>query len=227
MNSTPNGARLTLLTYGLLAVAGFATPVTASAVMVTWQATGTIDSIVAVIPDELGTVNLGDPFVVTWSFDTHAPLLATRDGIGFAPGKRYEYEASSLEMWVLLGSNPPRHFTYDMSSAALIWLRDDAGDQRIDGQPVDGITFDLQLPDIGRLTVFFRGTDLSMINGPGLPKSPYPGIESSEVRTFALGPVGSRAVAEVLRITVPEPGSLALFSLALIGVGVTRRRRVS
>ena len=104
--------------------------------------------------------------MVTWFFDTDAALLATRP---FAPGTRYDYDNSSLVMTARVGSDPPVHFPFGgspaTSTANRILLRNESGDQLVNGQPADGISFGIVYDGVASIGLAFRTDDLNVVGG--------------------------------------------------------------
>ena len=222
-------------TFGLLATGLLLGPVAADAAVVTWEVRGSITTVSGIVPD-FGAAQVGDPFVVTMSFDTNATLLATRP---FAPGTRYDYDNSSLVMTVQVGSDPPVTFSFGGSASTStfnrILLRDDSGDQLVAGQPADGISFGLLYDGTASIGLVFRTNDLNVVDGPGLPASPYAGMENYPVSNFQwvsqdfdnIWSLAGDDLTSVRRVVaeVPEPGTLALLGLGLVGFSLSRRHR--
>jgi PEP-CTERM motif len=224
-------------TIGILVAGLLIGPVAADAAVVTWEVRGSITTVFGNVP-VFGTAQVGDPFVVTMSFDTSATLLATRP---FPPGTRYDYDNSSLVMTVQVGSGPPVTFPFggsaSTSSFNRILLRDDSGDQLVAGQPADGISFGLLYDGTASIGLVFRTNDLNVVDGPGLPASPYAGMENYPVSNFQwvsqdfnnTWSLAGDDLTSIRRVgaEVPEPGSLALLSLGLVGFGMSRRYRAA
>jgi hypothetical protein len=219
-----------LTSLGMLLLAG--SPA-ANALVVTWEMQGTVTNTDGVVPG-FGTLMVGDPYVLTWSFDTDAVLVLTREGLQFAPGRRHEFDPSSLVMALQVGEGPSVAFSYNPArSNNSLWLRDNSNDQQVDGQSVDGITFSLGTDDSGgSISAIFRTSDTTVVDGPGLPADPYPAMETFAVSVFGYSRssewfVLGDDVAVVRRVgtAVPEPGTLAFFAFALAGLGWTRRKQ--
>jgi hypothetical protein len=79
MKPVGQGSKMKSHILGTLAVVLLTGPMAAGADIVTWEARGNITRIVGAIPG-FESALVGDPYVVTWSFDTEAALLIKREG---------------------------------------------------------------------------------------------------------------------------------------------------
>lgn len=205
------------LTSLLVTIAAIA-PLAAEADLVTWEFTGLLDESTA------AGIDVNDPFKVQVSFDLDAELLLAQTGDRFDPGTRYVYDATDLSILISLPGMADQLLTAT-GDQNILWLRDDSGDRSCCEAPaVDGITFALGGTDYGA-SIIFRGSILDIYDGGALPSTPDPRLLDLELAEFFYqtvdGAVGGRITSAR---AVPEPGTLALLGLGLMGMGFRMRR---
>jgi hypothetical protein len=212
---------------GLVAMGLLAAAMTAKAAMVTWNFQGTVDiiDVRGSIPSCVDTTT-NNAFSFNLQFDTSAAIIKTEAGA--TSGHRYTYDGSSLSLRGFAGDCPEFQPQNGGSGSGMQIM-----DNWVDGNPRDGIFFGLV--DTNNMEWFFgfRGPEyLDIFNGPSLPTDPDPRLLSlSRPWQFQIcQPLDvcnvSSAYGTVTSISrVPEPGTLALLGLGLLGLGITKRRK--
>lgn len=198
-------------------------PIAAPAAPVTWAFSGVFDEATPTLP-------VGNAFDGTISFDTDAALIASQ---AFGPGFRYQYDASSLVLTLNVAGGPSFTIVPDPAIGGVFYVRDDSSDLQFAEAPlVDGYSFNV-FTNGPSYQLILRGTDLTVVNGPGLPADPDPRLPGLEFSTFILYPTG--VTDEYVRgrltsltragVAVSEPGTLALLALGLFAIAGTARAR--
>lgn len=161
---------------GLLAVGLLASPIEATAGVVTWKATGKVTGIstsAGNIP-EFASAAVGDPFTLTLKFDASSDVYTLLSG---QAGFRYRYTDAVVSV------------AFDIAGAGL--QRTNQGFTSIDilddfsfvfsaDPPADGISLiwgasSTQTGGFAQLGLIFRGPEyLDIFAGPGLPEDPSP-----------------------------------------------------
>jgi hypothetical protein len=220
-------------------VAALSLPIAAHAVPVTWEARGVVEfsSLDALffetfMPELVGTT-VGDPLRLRISFDTNA---VPSDPVTLpGGGKTRSFDATSLVMTLEVAGRGTHVFTIDTSvppgTHSLIGIVDD---QVIGDVVRDGVQFQhnyLTLDGILQFQVLaaFFSADTTIIDYLRLPLTPDARLGDIE-RLFSiqahppeLGHL-SGVFTSLVRVPLPEPGSLALFALGLGGLGAVRRQ---
>lgn len=193
----------------------------AQAALIRFDFAGTIDGALA------GTsIGAGDPFAASVTLDTAAAVSASAGG-----ASRYDTPYAAVSF--LIDGSTPTSLAVDPANFAQVTHQNQLDlvfNFDIDAGPFAGGTggtfarFQLQYFSAGS-TMFGTVADLSSIDVDVLstldPVFPYIGAGPANNAGITL----TRADVTVLPGTVPEPGTLALASLALTGLWAGRRRR--
>ena len=179
----------------------------AVAEIVTWEATGTLTEVdTSGYITEFPTAAVGDPFRVVFTFDTGSALTSQDSD---ATGTRYQYFDSLVSLSVSING--------------VEWGRSDAGLDFIDlldsysygGSTwiMDGINVVRDVQATGpsafaTVNLLLRGPeDLTVINGPGIPAAPPPGLLSLAQSVLQLIDHSDRILGNIDSLVVVIPNN--------------------
>jgi len=202
-------------------------PLLAAAVPVHVEVTGVVDY--NVIRGDMSVVNSGDPVVMGFDIDSNVYV----DSASF-PTRGYVIDAASFAMSV---GGVPVLFDDPQPVPAYFVLRDN--DPAVDGFFMSGGSVDLPFPttvhipglvpehELDFLSTFTNGTTLTSLNI--LDAVGTYGTDNLSVYNWTIGRFGNPGAEYVYRTititAVPEPGTLALMALGMLGVaGLSGRR---
>ena len=208
------------LLLALLAV--LLSPMAANAGLITWEFNGEITEV-----NGSSSSSLGDIFRVVVDFDANAVLERAQTGGRFGDGTRYEYDGSAMSFLVSLEGQADQSFSPIAGGLNLLWLRDNSADRSCCEAPeVDGLTFALLDADAFGVSVILRGSILDIFNNGDLPTYPDPRLVDLEIAAFQWATADGSTIGRISSIRrIPEPGTLALLGIGLLGMGLARRSR--
>lgn len=206
----------------LTLIAVLLSPMVANADLISWEFTGQIS-----VASGSSSSSVGDLFRVVVGFDTDATLVQAQTGGIFGAGTRYEYDGSGVSFHVSLQGQADQSITPFGEGLDFIWLRDNSADRACcEFDEVDGLTFALLDANAFGVSIILRGSILDIFSGGELPTNPDPRLLDLEIAAFQWTVEDGLTIGEISSITrVPEPGTLALLAIGLLGMGFAGFRR--